>query len=113
MVQNGPMPHPPSTPTANRALPAKASYRGIVSKVLVFTLLLLRCCASYCTLVHLARSTPSFLVSEGLALFGVEVHLRCCECVEIVASDSDRLQVQLSLSRGGLGLSRGQLVGVV
>ena len=36
-------------------------------------LLLLCHCASFCKLVHLARSTPPSLVSEGLALFDEEV----------------------------------------
>ena len=63
-------------------------------------------CASFCKLVHLARSTPPSLVSEGLALFDEEVRRYFSDCVAIDASDSDWLQVQLSLSRGGLGLRR-------
>ena len=63
-------------------------------------------CASFCKLVHLARSTPPSLVSEGLALFDEEAHRYFTDCVAIDASDSDWLQVQLSLSRGGLGLCK-------
>eukprot|EP00731_Ephydatia_muelleri_P007211 Em0003g1459a len=51
-----------------------------------------------------ARSTPPSLVSEGLALFDEEVRRYFTDCVAINASDSDWLQVQLSLSRAGLGL---------
>ena len=68
--------------------------------------LLLGHCATFCKLVHLARSTPPAYVSEGLALFDVEVRRHFCDCVAIDASDSEWLQVQLSLSRGGLGLIR-------
>ena len=38
--------------------------------------LLLHQCAGYCKLVHFARSTPSSLISDGLALFDAAV--RCC-----------------------------------
>ena len=68
--------------------------------------LLLRHCATFCKLVHLARSTPPALVSEGLALFDVEVRRDFCDTVAIDPSDSEWLQVQLSLSRGSLGLRR-------
>ena len=61
------------------------------------TLLLLCQCVSFCKLVHLARSTPPSLVSEGLALFDEEVRHYFSDCVAIDASDSDWLQVQLSL----------------
>ena len=57
-------------------------------------------------MVHLARSTPPALVSEGLALFDAEVRHHFCDCVAIDPSDSEWLQVQLSLNRGGLGLCR-------
>ena len=69
-------------------------------------LLLLRHCTTFCELVHLARSTPPALVSEGLALFDAEVRRHFCDTVAIDPSDSEWLQVQLSLSRGGLGLHR-------
>ena len=45
-------------------------------------------------------------MSEVLALFDVVVCRHFCDCVAIDPSDSEWLQVQLSLSRGGLGLSR-------
>ena len=66
--------------------------------------LLVRHGASFCKLVHLARSTLPSLVSEGLALFDEEVRRYFTDCVATDASDSDWLKVQLSLSRGGLGL---------
>eukprot|EP00731_Ephydatia_muelleri_P000766 Em0001g766a len=72
-------------------------------------LLLLRQCASFCKLVHVARSTPPSLVSEGLALFDWEVQCYFSDCVGIDASDAVWQQVQLSLSRGGLGLRRLEL----
>ena len=72
-------------------------------------LLLLRQCASFCKLVHVARSTPPSLVSEGLALFDGEVRCHFSDCVGIDASDAVWQQVQLSLSRGGLGLRRLEL----
>ena len=67
--------------------------------------LILHHCATFCKLVHLARSTPP-AQSEGLALFDAEVHCHICDCVAIDPSDSELLQVQQSLSRGGLGLHR-------
>ena len=66
-------------------------------------LLLLRQCAGYCKLVHLARSTPPSLITDGLALFDADV---CCcfsECTGIDIADTEWLQVQLSLGRGGGG----------
>ncbi|KAL5457674.1 hypothetical protein EMCRGX_G034959 [Ephydatia muelleri] len=51
-------------------------------------LLLLRQCASFCKLVHVARSTPPSLVSEGLALFDGEVRCYFSDCVGIDASDA-------------------------
>ncbi|KAL5473538.1 hypothetical protein EMCRGX_G028029 [Ephydatia muelleri] len=72
-------------------------------------LLLLRQCASFCKLVHVACSTPPSLVSEGLALFDGEVRCYFSDCVGIDASDAVWQQVQLSLSRGGLGLGRLEL----
>ena len=72
-------------------------------------LLLLRQCASFCKLVHVARSTPPSLVSEGLALFDGEVRCHFSDCVGIDALDAVWQQVQLSLSRGGLGLRRLEL----
>ena len=69
-------------------------------------LLLLCHCATFRKLVHLARSTPPALVSEGLALFDADVRCHFGDCVAIDPSDSEWLQVQLSLSRGGLSLRR-------
>eukprot|EP00731_Ephydatia_muelleri_P034939 Em0087g8a len=68
--------------------------------------LLLRQCAAFCKLVHLARSTPPSYVADGLALFdkdvGVNASLNAHAALD--TSDIDWMQAQLSLSRGGLGL---------
>ena len=48
-------------------------------------------------------------MSEGLALFDGEVRCHFSDCVGMDASDADWQQVQLSLSRGGLGLRRLEL----
>ena len=69
-------------------------------------LLLLRHCTSFCKFVHLARSTPPPLISDGLALFDADVRRHFSDCVAIDASDSVWQQAQLSLSRGGLGLRK-------
>ena len=53
------------------------------------TLLLLRHCASFCRFVHLARSTPPPLISDGLALFDADVRRHFSDCVATDASDSD------------------------
>ena len=56
--------------------------------------------------VRAGNSTPPALVSEGLALFDAEVCRHFCDCSAIDTSDSEWLQVQLSLSRGGVSLCR-------
>ncbi|KAL5488770.1 hypothetical protein EMCRGX_G017763 [Ephydatia muelleri] len=66
--------------------------------------LLLRQCAAFCKLVHLARSTPPSYVADGLALFDKDVRQCFSECTALDTSDIDWMQAQLSLSRGGLGL---------
>ena len=45
--------------------------------------LFLHHCATLCKLVHLARSTPPALVSDGLALFDAEVRRHFWHCVAI------------------------------
>ncbi|KAL5468955.1 hypothetical protein EMCRGX_G030116 [Ephydatia muelleri] len=64
-------------------------------------LLLICQCASFCKLVHLARSMPPSLVSEGLVLFDEKVHRYFSNSLIVLQL---MLQVQLSLSTGGLGL---------
>ena len=66
--------------------------------------LLLRQCAAFCKLVHLARSTPPSYVADGLALFDKDVRQCFSECTALDTSDIDWMQAQLSLSMGGLGL---------
>ena len=66
-------------------------------------LILLRQCAGYCKLVHLARSTPPSLISDGLALFDADVRHCFSECTGMYTADTEWLQVQLRLGRGGGG----------
>ncbi|KAL5516253.1 hypothetical protein EMCRGX_G001539 [Ephydatia muelleri] len=66
--------------------------------------LLLRQCAAFCKLVHLARSAPPSHIAEGLALFDKDVCQCFAECTAVDAADVEWMQAQLSLSRGGLGL---------
>eukprot|EP00731_Ephydatia_muelleri_P007357 Em0003g1605a len=66
--------------------------------------LLLRQCAAFCKLVHLARSAPPSHIAEGLALFDKDVRQCFAECTAVDAADVEWMQAQLSLSRGGLGL---------
>ena len=66
--------------------------------------LLLRQCAAFCKLVHLARSTPPSYVADGLALFDKDVRQCFSECTALDTSDIDWMQAQLSLSRGGLAV---------
>ena len=65
------------------AVPVELSEVGALDPQIA--LLLLRHCASFCKLVHLARSTPPSFVSEGLALFDEEVRRYFTDCVAIVA----------------------------
>ena len=51
-------------------------------------LLLLRQCPGYCKLVHLAHSTPSSLISDGLALFDADVRRCFSECTGIDTADT-------------------------
>ena len=62
-------------------------------------------CAPLCLSTCLSECLPS-VVSEGLELFDEEVRRYFSDCAAIDASDSGWLQVQLSLSRGGLRLCR-------
>ena len=67
--------------------------------------LLLRQCAGYCKLVHLGRSTPPSLISDGLALFDADVRHCFSECTGIDTADTEWLHVQLSLGRGILAFA--------
>ena len=70
-----------------KAVKLLSQLSGVGSLDPQIALLLLRQCASFCKLVHLARSTPPSLVSEGLALFDEEVRCHFSDCVAIDASD--------------------------
>ena len=67
-------------------------------------LLLLRMCGSFSKLVHLARTTPTTLVSEAFQQFDSDVKHCLSSCIANGISDSALHQAQISLSRGGLGL---------
>ena len=60
-------------------------------------LLLLRICAGFCKLVHLARTTPPRLASESLLLFDDDVR-HSCAVIDI--PDESWKQAQLCLSFG-------------
>ena len=62
-------------------------------------LLLLRQCASFYKLVHLARSTPPAFISEALQFFDNDVHHCFSECTAIDTPNVALQQAQLSLSR--------------
>ena len=66
---------------------------------------LLRVCASFCRLAHLARSIPPTAASlEAFARFDDDV-LHCLECsLEIELTPRACSQAQLGLNYGGLGL---------
>ena len=67
-------------------------------------LLLLRMCGSFSKLVHLARTTPTTLVSEAFQQFDTDVKYCLSSCIANGISDSAWHQAQISLSRSGLGL---------
>ena len=67
-------------------------------------LLLLRICAGFCKLVHLARTTPPRLASESLLLFDDDVRHCFSSCAVIDIPDEAWKQAQLCLSFGGLGI---------
>eukprot|EP00731_Ephydatia_muelleri_P004934 Em0002g1110a len=60
--------------------------------------LLLRQCAAFCKLVHLARSATPSHIAEGLALFDRDVRQCFAECTAVDAADVEWMQAQLSLS---------------
>ena len=63
-------------------------------------LLLLRICAGFCKLVHLARTTPPRLASESLLLFDDDVRHCFSSCAVIDIPDEAWKQAQLCLSFG-------------
>ena len=67
-------------------------------------LLLLRICAGFCKLVHLARTTPPRLASESLLLFDDDVRHCFSFCGVIDIPDEAWKQAQLCLSFGDLGI---------
>ena len=66
--------------------------------------LMLRKCASFCKLVHLARCTPPTFIKIQLARFDEQVLDCFAQCLSINIDEPTKLQVELSASCGGLGL---------
>ena len=64
---------------------------------------LLRMCASFCRMVHIARVTPPSLVSDALEVFDEEVRNCFMLSTAIEISQAAWSQAQLSLRFGGLG----------
>ena len=71
--------------------------------------LLLQKCGGFCRMVHIARCTPPSVALEGLHLFDEEVCQTFSDSMCIDPSDLVWQTVQLSLSRGGLGLRSASL----
>ena len=68
-------------------------------------LTLLRMCGGICWLAHLAHATPPSLVMASLELFDEDVRKCFSSCTAVDTTDVAWQQAQLSLSRGGLGLT--------
>eukprot|EP00731_Ephydatia_muelleri_P024145 Em0016g416a len=67
-------------------------------------LILLRLCAGFCKMVHVARTTPPHLAFGSLESFDSDVRMCFSNCVATDISDVAWKQAQLGLSYGGLGL---------
>ena len=67
-------------------------------------LILLRQCASFCKLIHLARGTPSSSMVEALKAYDLAVAICFTKCTGLDISVDAWKQAQLSPRRGGLGL---------
>ena len=67
-------------------------------------LILLRLCAGFCKMVHVARTTSPHLAFGSLESFDSDVRMCFSNCVATDISDVAWKQAQLGLSYGGLGL---------
>ena len=65
---------------------------------------ILRRCAGFCRLAHIARATPVEFTVAALALFDDDMRRSLDESAAIESTDSAWQQAQLSTRRGGLGL---------
>ena len=65
---------------------------------------LLRQCAGFCKLAHLARSTPPSQGSSALKTFDYDMRTAFTKCTAVDTSNQARQQAELSLGRGGLGM---------
>eukprot|EP00731_Ephydatia_muelleri_P013255 Em0007g565a len=92
--------------------PFIASRHKIASKLLSklasidpqVALILLRLCAGFCKMVHVARTTPPHLAFGSLESFDSDIRMCFSNCVVTDISDVAWKQAQLGLSYGGLGL---------
>ena len=67
-------------------------------------LILLRLCAGFCKMVHVARTTPPHLAFGSLESFDSDVRMCFSNCVATDISGVAWKQAQRGLSYGGLGL---------
>ena len=65
---------------------------------------LLRQCAGFCKMAHLARGTPPSRAMSVLKAFDLDIRSCFSRCTAVDTSDQAWQQAELGLSRGGLGL---------
>eukprot|EP00731_Ephydatia_muelleri_P010847 Em0005g1433a len=65
---------------------------------------LLRQCAGFCKLAHLARGTPPSQAISALEAFDHNIRATFSKCTVVDTSNQAWQQAELSLSRGGLGI---------
>ena len=65
---------------------------------------LLRQCAGFCKMAHLARGTPPSQAMSALKAFDLDILSCFSRCTAVDTSDQAWQQAELRLSRGGLGL---------
>ena len=65
---------------------------------------LLRQCAGFCRLAHLARGTPPSQAISALEAFDHDIRATFSKCTAVDTSNQAWQQAELSLGRGGLGM---------
>ena len=65
---------------------------------------LLRQCAGFCKLAHLARGTPPSHAMSALEAFDYDMRTAFTRCTAVDTSNQAWQQAELSLGRGGLGM---------
>ena len=97
---------PPSfrrnTRRPNLALLLKLEEVSAVDPHVAFSLL--RQCAGFCKLAHLARGTPPSQAISALEAFDHNIRSTFSKCTVVDTSNQPRQQAELSLGRGGLGM---------